>query len=80
MTTNYKNLINGEWKPAKSGNYFENRNPADWNEDLIGSFPLSEKEDVSSVSASITLGKLINGGTGFSTIHPNNNFVDTLYE
>lgn len=46
MTTNYKNLINGEWKPAKSGNYFENRNPANWNEDLIGNFPLSEESDV----------------------------------
>jgi acyl-CoA reductase-like NAD-dependent aldehyde dehydrogenase len=46
MTVNYKNLINGEWKPAKSGKYSENRNPANWNEDLIGSFPLSEIEDV----------------------------------
>lgn len=46
MTTNFKNLINGKWQEPKSGNYFENRNPAKWNEDLIGCFPLSSAEDV----------------------------------
>ena len=42
----FKNLINGEWKESKSGNTFENRNPAKWNEDIIGIFPSSGKEDV----------------------------------
>ena len=42
----FKNLINGEWKPSSNGKYSENRNPASWNEDLIGKFPLSTEEDV----------------------------------
>ena len=42
----FKNLINGEWNESKSGNTFENRNPAKWNEDVIGIFPSSGKEDV----------------------------------
>lgn len=46
MSEQFKNLINGVWKDAKSGNTFENRNPAKWNEDLIGTFPSSDKEDV----------------------------------
>ncbi len=46
MAEKFKNLINGEWKESKSGNTFENRNPAKWNEDLIGIFPSSSKEDV----------------------------------
>jgi acyl-CoA reductase-like NAD-dependent aldehyde dehydrogenase len=51
MTTNYKNLINGKWQEPMSGNYFENRNPANWNEDLIGCFPLSSAEDVNDAVA-----------------------------
>lgn len=51
MTTNYKNFINGEWKEPRSGKYFENRNPADWNGDLIACFPLSSKEDVNDAVA-----------------------------
>jgi len=46
MSEKFKNLINGEWKDSKSGNTFENRNPANWNDDLIGIFPSSDKEDV----------------------------------
>jgi aldehyde dehydrogenase (NAD+) len=46
MTTNFKNLINGKWQEPGSGKYFENRNPAKWNDDLIGCFPLSSREDV----------------------------------
>jgi alpha-ketoglutaric semialdehyde dehydrogenase len=42
----FKNFINGEWKPSSNGKYSENRNPANWNDDLIGNFPLSTKEDV----------------------------------
>ena len=42
----FKNFINGEWKPSSNNKYSENRNPANWNEDLIGKFPLSTEEDV----------------------------------
>ncbi|MFA7359445.1 MAG: aldehyde dehydrogenase family protein [Candidatus Kapaibacterium sp.] len=41
----FKNFINGEWKAPKSGNYTENRNPADA-DDLIGLFPASANDDV----------------------------------
>lgn len=55
MTANYKNLVNGEWKEPLKGNYSENRNPAKWNDDLIGCFPSSTKEDVDeAVSAART--------------------------
>ncbi len=42
----FKNFINGVWKPSSNGKYSENRNPANWNEDLIGMFPLSTEADV----------------------------------
>lgn len=42
----FKNFINGVWKPSSNGKYSENRNPANWKEDLIGLFPLSTTEDV----------------------------------
>jgi alpha-ketoglutaric semialdehyde dehydrogenase len=41
----YHNYINGRWTPSASGETFENVNPAD-TRDLIGRFPLSNKEDV----------------------------------
>jgi alpha-ketoglutaric semialdehyde dehydrogenase len=41
----FKNYINGEWVPAKSGKTFENRNPANRHE-LVGHFPASDDEDV----------------------------------
>lgn len=44
-TAVYKNLIEGKWVDAKSRKTFERRNPANTN-DLIGVFPLSNKEDV----------------------------------
>ena len=43
--TKYQNLIDGAWVPADSGDYFENRNPAN-QEDLIGLFPRSGPLDV----------------------------------
>jgi aldehyde dehydrogenase (NAD+) len=46
MITHHKNLINGNWQAPGSNRYFENRNPAKWNEDLVGCFPLSNKDDV----------------------------------
>jgi aldehyde dehydrogenase (NAD+) len=42
----FKNFINGEWKDSKNGKFTENRNPANWNDDLIGYFPASTTEDV----------------------------------
>lgn len=45
MATKYQNFIDGKWVDAKSGETFENRNPANWNE-LIGTFPKSGEEDV----------------------------------
>ncbi len=41
----FKNFVAGQWVDAASGDSFENRNPADWN-DLIGTFPRSGSEDV----------------------------------
>ncbi len=41
----YGNYIGGEWRPAKSGRTFENRNPAN-TDDLVGYFAASSKEDV----------------------------------
>ncbi|HYW30534.1 MAG TPA: aldehyde dehydrogenase family protein [Gemmatimonas sp.] len=45
MTTNFKNYIGGEWVAPATGEYFENRNPAD-QDDMIGMFPASGVEDV----------------------------------
>lgn len=45
MPKQFRNLINGKWVDAKSGQTFENRNPARWNE-VLGVFPKSGKEDV----------------------------------
>ncbi len=45
MSKKYQNHINGEWVDALSGETFENRNPANWNE-VIGTFPNSGKTDV----------------------------------
>src|SRR2546423_1234298 len=41
----FKNFIAGKWSEPSTGEYFENRNPADW-DDLIGKFPLSDARDV----------------------------------
>jgi aldehyde dehydrogenase (NAD+) len=41
----FKNFIAGKWQEPSSGEYFENRNPADW-DDLIGQFPLSTAREV----------------------------------
>ena len=45
MAKQFKNLIGGEWVSPASGQYFENRNPAD-NSDLIGLWPRSNREDL----------------------------------
>jgi aldehyde dehydrogenase (NAD+) len=41
----FNNFIAGSWVPPDSGEFFENRNPAD-RDDLIGTFPLSGATDV----------------------------------
>ena len=41
----FKNFIAGEWVAPASGEYFENRNPADTS-DIIGRFPMSTADDV----------------------------------
>jgi alpha-ketoglutaric semialdehyde dehydrogenase len=41
----YKNFINGEWVEPRSGNAYENRNPANTDE-LVGMFVSSSSEDV----------------------------------
>lgn len=45
MAKKYQNFIGGKWMDAKTGETFENRNPANW-EEVIGLFPSSSKEDV----------------------------------
>ena len=46
----YKNLIGGEWVESRTGQTFENRNPADSN-DLVGIFQHSGQEDVEAAVA-----------------------------
>ncbi|TDI83797.1 MAG: aldehyde dehydrogenase family protein [Caldithrix sp.] len=45
MSMKCQNHIHGEWVDALSGETFENRNPANWNE-VVGTFPDSAKPDV----------------------------------
>jgi len=45
MTDKYQNFIAGAWKDAKSGETFENKNPANADE-FVGVFPSSGPEDV----------------------------------
>ncbi|MGD0484331.1 MAG: aldehyde dehydrogenase family protein [Gemmatimonadales bacterium] len=45
MAKTFKNFIAGAWVEPSTGEYYENRNPADWR-DLIGRFPSSGKRDV----------------------------------
>src|SRR5436305_335934 len=41
----FNNFIDGKWAGPESGEYFDNRNPADRG-DVIGKFPLSDRRDV----------------------------------
>ena len=45
MAKNFKNFIGGAWVAPIAGEYYENRNPADWT-DLVGRFPSSGPKDV----------------------------------
>ena len=49
-TKTYHNYIGGQWVGSSSGEWFENRNPAD-TRDLVGRFPLSTGEDVDAAVA-----------------------------
>src|SRR5882672_10141636 len=49
----YHNFIGGRWVPSKSGQWLENRNPAD-TRDLLGRFPLSISDDVDAAVAAAT--------------------------
>jgi aldehyde dehydrogenase (NAD+) len=51
----YQNFIAGKWVAPCTGEHFENRNPADWN-DVIGAFPLSDARDVNQAVASAKKG------------------------
>src|SRR5258705_10289027 len=55
MTKTFQNFIAGAWSAPASGEYFENRNPAD-TRDLIGRFPLSNAVDVDRAVASAQRG------------------------
>src|SRR3954463_4995075 len=45
QTQDYKNYIGGKWVSSRSGEWIENRNPAD-TRDVIGRFPASSEADV----------------------------------
>src|ERR1041385_2270522 len=51
----FKNFIAGDWVAPSTGEYFDNRNPADWN-DLIGEFPRSGAADLQRAIASAKRG------------------------
>ena len=51
----FKNFIAGNWADPSTGEFFDNRNPADWS-DVIGKFPLSGVEDVNRAVASAQKG------------------------
>ena len=55
MADNFKNFIAGEWVAPTTGAYFENRNPADWNE-VVGCFPRSGPDDVARAVAAAQRG------------------------
>ncbi|HEX7089781.1 MAG TPA: aldehyde dehydrogenase family protein [Longimicrobiales bacterium] len=55
MAEKFRNFIGGEWVEPSTGEYFENRNPADRN-DLIGLWPLSGAEDVERAVSSARAG------------------------
>lgn len=55
MAEKFRNFIGGEWVEPTTGEYFENRNPAD-TDDLIGLFPRSGREDLERAVASAKVG------------------------
>jgi alpha-ketoglutaric semialdehyde dehydrogenase len=55
MSPTFKNFIAGAWVEPATGEFFENRNPADGN-DLVGRFPQSGPADVARAAASALRG------------------------
>ncbi len=55
MPNTFKNFIDGQWVEPTTGDYFDNRNPAD-RDDLIGRFPASGAADVELAVASALRG------------------------
>ena len=55
MSKKFKNFIGGEWVEPASGDYFENRNPAN-TDDLIGLWPRSNSQDLDRAVASAKRG------------------------
>src|SRR6476659_2118578 len=53
QTESYRNFIGGKWVSSRSGEWIENRNPAD-TRDLIGRFPASTEVDVDAAVAAAT--------------------------
>ena len=51
----FQNFVGGKWVAPSTGEHFENRNPANW-DDVIGQFPLSGPEDVERAVASAQKG------------------------
>src|SRR5262245_10758125 len=41
----FRNFVNGEWVDSATGETYENRNPANWDE-IVGTFPSSDARDV----------------------------------
>jgi alpha-ketoglutaric semialdehyde dehydrogenase len=55
MRETFKNFIAGQWVAPSTGAYFENRNPAAWDE-VIGCFPRSGPDDLARAVASAQRG------------------------
>src|SRR5260370_1870125 len=55
MTETFKNFIVGDWVAPSTGDYFEDRNPADWTE-VIGRCPRSGPDDLQRAVASAKRG------------------------
>lgn len=49
-TLEFSNLINGEWKPPRSGKTFQTFNPAD-HETAVGTYPMAEKDEAEAAFA-----------------------------
>lgn len=52
MTEQHLNYIGGQWVPAQSGDWFDDRNPAD-DRDVIGRFPSSGPVEVAAAVAAV---------------------------
>lgn len=51
MSQTFQNYVAGRWRAPASGEYFDNHNPAQWDE-IIGRFPASDKTDLDRAVAS----------------------------